>query len=116
MEFSSREYLSGLPCPSPGYINNNKTYILKQYGGTSLAVQWLRSCSPIAGGMGLMPGLRAKILHVVLYGQNKTKQKTNMAFKSPKITCKILKNSQRTYTDRFQDFLHMLVYSASLGR
>ena len=58
MEFSSQEYLSGLPCPSPGYINNNKTYILKQYGGTSLAFQWLRFCSPTAGGMGLIPGSR----------------------------------------------------------
>ena len=63
-----------------------------------MAFQWLRFCSPTAGGMGLIPGMRTKIPHAVLYGQNKTKQKTNMAFKSLKITYTILKNSQRIFT------------------
>jgi len=31
--------------------------------GTSLAVQWLRLCTPRAGDMGMMPGHRTKNPH-----------------------------------------------------
>ena len=42
---------------------------------TSLAVQWLRLCDSIAGGMGLIPGQGTKILHAMCHGQNtKTKE------------------------------------------
>ena len=33
--------------------------------GTSLAVQWLRLCSPNAGDTGSIPGQGTKILHTV---------------------------------------------------
>ena len=36
---------------------------------TSLAVQWLRLCTPNAGGMGLIPSWGTKILHVAHWGQ-----------------------------------------------
>ena len=35
----------------------------KQTLGTSLAVQWLRLCTPNAGGMGSIPGQGTKIPH-----------------------------------------------------
>ena len=37
--------------------------------GTSMAVQWLRLCAPIAGGVGLTPGQGTKILHATWYSQ-----------------------------------------------
>ena len=43
--------------------------------GTSLAVQWLRLCTPNAGGMGSIPGPRTKILHAAGHGQQKKKKK-----------------------------------------
>ena len=41
----------------------------EQYGGTSLAVQWLRLHVSTAGGTGLIPGLGTKILHAAWCGQ-----------------------------------------------
>ena len=43
--------------------------------GTSLAVQWLRLCTSIAGGAGLFPGWRTKILHASRCGQKKKKRR-----------------------------------------
>ena len=39
--------------------------------GTSLVVQWLRLHAPNAGGQGLIPGGKTKILHVTQSGQKK---------------------------------------------
>ena len=36
---------------------------------TSLGVQWLRLCTPNAGGMGLIPGWGTKIPHATQHGQ-----------------------------------------------
>ena len=37
--------------------------------GTSMAVQWLRLCTSIAGGVGLTPDQGTKILHATWYSQ-----------------------------------------------
>ena len=43
--------------------------------GTSLVVQWLRSCSSTAGGMGLISGQGAKIPHAAQkIGKKKVKK------------------------------------------
>ena len=41
--------------------------------GTSLVVQWLRLCTPSAGGMGSIPGQRTKIPHAMQHSQKKKK-------------------------------------------
>ena len=38
-------------------------YVLKSEKGDFLVVQWLRLCASIAGGLGSIPGGRAKSLH-----------------------------------------------------
>ena len=40
-------------------------------GGTSLVVQWVRLCTPNAGGRGLIPGWGTKIPHAAWSGQKK---------------------------------------------
>ena len=42
--------------------------------GTSLAVQWLRLCTPTSGGVGLIPGRGTKISHVAWHDR-KEKEK-----------------------------------------
>ena len=42
---------------------------------TSLAVQWLRLCTPNAGGMGSIPGQRTKIPHAMQHSARKKKKK-----------------------------------------
>ena len=37
--------------------------------GISLEVQWLRLCTSIVGGVGLIPGWRTRSLHAVKHGQ-----------------------------------------------
>ena len=39
------------------------------WGGTSLAIQWLRLCASTAGGEGSIPGRGTKILHVMWHSQ-----------------------------------------------
>ena len=43
--------------------------------GTFLVVQWLRLCSPSAGGPGSIPGQGTKIATKTQLGQNKNKYK-----------------------------------------
>ena len=45
--------------------------------GNSLVVQWLGFRAPIAGGMGLIPGLETKIPHAIWRGQKKKNNKKN---------------------------------------
>ena len=40
--------------------------------GTSLVVQWLRPCASTAEDMGLIPGQRTKILHVMWHSHKKS--------------------------------------------
>ena len=47
-----------------GYIK----YIIKIDLGIFLVVQWLRLCASTAGGVGLIPSWRTKILHVMGHG------------------------------------------------
>ena len=42
--------------------------------GTSLVVQWLRLCTPSAGGMCSIPGQRTKIPHAMQHSQKKKKK------------------------------------------
>ena len=44
---------------------------------TFLAVQWLRLCTPKAGGAVSIPGQETRILHAVPRGQKKKKRKGN---------------------------------------
>ena len=45
-------------------------YLLKYFIlGTSLAAQWLRLCTPNAGGKGSIPGGGTKIPHAVQHSQ-----------------------------------------------
>ena len=45
------------------------------YRGASLAVQWLRLCTPNAGGAGLIPGRGTRILHATWSRLKKKKKK-----------------------------------------
>ena len=47
----------------------------KNQRGAALAVQWLRLCTSTAGGMGLIPCQRTKILHVTRHDQKQTNKK-----------------------------------------
>ena len=47
--------------------------IYKALGGTSLVVQWLRLCTPNAGGRDSIPGWGTKILHIAQGGRKKLK-------------------------------------------
>ena len=78
MGFSRQYYWSGLPFPSPGDLPNpgsnlslphcrQTLYCLSHQGiyinrdlKDILVVQWLRLCTPNAGGMGLIPGQRTR--------------------------------------------------------
>ena len=40
--------------------------IIIPFGGTSLAVQWLRLCAFSKGGTGLVPGQRTKVLKAAM--------------------------------------------------
>ena len=81
MEFSRQEYWSGLPFPSPGESSRPRdrktpvSYVAGRFFtiwatrenklslGTSLAVQWLRLCTPTSGATGSIPGLGNKNPH-----------------------------------------------------
>ena len=53
---------------------NNMSFISVEQSGDSLVVPWLQFHPSTAGGMGLIPGQGAKILHAAPLGQeNKTK-------------------------------------------
>ena len=60
------------------YICRNQKQWIKKglFGGTSLAVQWLRHCSSTVGGMGAIPGRGTKILPAVWCSQNTAKKNT----------------------------------------
>ena len=54
-------------------------FIWQEFGlGTSLAVQWLRFCTPDTGGMGSIPGQVTEILHAAGCVQKKKKKKKNL--------------------------------------
>ena len=48
---------------------------LKSHPRTSLVVQWLRLCTAVAEGMGLIPDWGTKILHLAWCGQKKLNKK-----------------------------------------
>ena len=50
---------------------------IRETGGTSLVVQWLRFCALNAGDTGLIPGWGTKILHASQHGPPKIKNKKN---------------------------------------
>ena len=52
-----------------------RVIILKCKVGVSLAIQWLRLCTSIIGGMGSIPGWGTKIPHAAWRGQKKRKEK-----------------------------------------
>ena len=77
---------------------------IKEWGGTSLVVQWLRLCAPHAGRMGSIPGWGTKIPHVMQHGQNEwmNKGKQLRVYKITKIdkrqdlqTSEVLKNKEK---------------------
>ena len=51
---------------------------LKVKKGTSLVVQWLRSCTFTSGGMGLISGLGTKVPHATQKNRKKKKVKKNL--------------------------------------
>ena len=55
---------------------SKKCLFIKRYhqDGTSLAVQWLRLCTPNTGGMGLILGQGTKIPHATWCGLKKKKR------------------------------------------
>ena len=56
------------------YYNWNQIFLKIIKKGPSLAVQWLRLCTSTAGGTGLIPGCKTKILHAVWQGQEINKR------------------------------------------
>ena len=54
--------------------------------GTSLVVQWLRLCTPTAGGVGSTPGWGTKIPHAARRGQKINKKHAKVIFKKIKET------------------------------
>ena len=50
---------------------------------TSLVVQWLRLCAPIAGGPGSIPGQGTKIPHATWLGQKQKDRSEFMLVKFP---------------------------------
>ena len=62
--------------PAAAAMSDHKCSGLKLHkSGTCLEVQWLRFCSPDAGGTGSIPGWGAKIPHAAQLGQKKKKRK-----------------------------------------
>ena len=47
---------------------------MKNTGGTSLVVQWLRLCTSPAGDTGATPGLRTKIPYAMQHDPKKNKR------------------------------------------
>ena len=61
--------------PAAAAMSDHKCSGLKLHkSGTCLEVQWLRFCSPDAGGTGSIPGWGAQIPHATQLGQKKRKE------------------------------------------
>ena len=68
----------GLARPLPGQIAQLSLMLacsLKQGPQTSLVVQWLRLCTPNAGGTGLIPGQGTKVPHAAWCSQKYKERK-----------------------------------------
>ena len=58
------------------YLSQRNIYTGKEFGGTSLVVQWWRLCASNVGNRSSIPGWWTKIPHAVWWPENK-KQNTN---------------------------------------
>ena len=63
-----------------GIITGIFLYV-RNMGGTSLAVQWLRLRTSAAGGAGSIPGRGTKIPHATQHGQKKRKKERSVMCK-----------------------------------